>query len=60
MANEQLVDIIAEEIQKSDIMKVLKNDKEFEKKVRAIVSDVVVDMFRVLWQHHSIFKTLGN
>ena len=36
------------------------NDKDFEKKVRAIVSDVICDMYRVLWQHNSIFKTLGK
>ena len=41
-------------------MKAIKDDKDFEKKVRAIVADVVCDMYRVLWQHNSIFKTLGK
>jgi hypothetical protein len=60
MVNEEIIDIIAEEVKKSDIIKVIKNDKDFEKKVRTIVADVVCDMFRVLWQHNSIFKALGN
>lgn len=60
MANEKVVDIIAEEVKKSGIIKAIKDDKDFEKKVRAIVADVVCDMYRVLWQHNSIFKTLGK
>lgn len=60
MANERIINIIAEEVKKSEIMKAIKDDKDFEKKVRAIVSDVICDMYRVLWQHNSIFKTLGK
>ena len=60
MTNGKVYGIIAEEISKQDIIKSIKNDKDFEKKVRAIVSDVICDMYRVLWQHNSIFKTLGK
>ena len=60
MANEKIINIIVEEVKKSEIMKAIKDDKDFEKKVRAIVSDVICDMYRVLWQHNSIFKTLGK
>lgn len=60
MTNDKVYGIIAEEISKHDIIKSIKNDKDFEKKVRAIVSDVICDMYRVLWQHNSIFKTLGK
>ena len=58
--NEKIIHIITEEVSKSDILKMVKNDKDFEKRVRQIVSDVVIDMFRVLWQHNSIFKVLGK
>jgi len=58
--NEKIIQIITEEVSKSDILKMVKNDKDFEKRVRQIVSDVVIDMFRVLWQHNSIFKVLGK
>lgn len=60
MTNDKVYGIIAEEISKQDIIKSIKNDKDFEKKVRVIVSDVICDMYRVLWQHNSIFKTLGK
>ena len=60
MANDKIYSIIAEEISKRDIIKALKDDKDFEKKVRAIVSDVICDMYRVLWQHNNIFKALGK
>ena len=60
MANERIINIIVEEVKKSEIIKAIKDDKDFEKKVRAIVSDVICDMYRVLWQHNSIFKTLGK
>ena len=57
---EQLVHIICEEIDKQDLLKFVKSDRDFEKRVRAIVSEVVMDMFRVLWQHNGIFKVLGK
>jgi hypothetical protein len=60
MVNERVATLIAEEIKKSDVLDIIKNDKDFEKKVRDIVSDVICDMYRVLWQHNSIFKTLRN
>ena len=59
MTEERLVGLITEEIKKSDIIDVIKKDSNFEKRVREIVSDVVVDMYRVLWQHNSLFKSLG-
>ena len=41
-------------------MDIIKNDNEFEKRVKKITADVVTDLFRVLWQHSNIFKSLGN
>ena len=41
-------------------MDIIKNDKDFEKRVKKITADVVTELFRVLWQHNSIFKALGN
>jgi hypothetical protein len=58
--DQHIVNLIAEELDKSDILRYIKKDRDFEKRVREIVSDVVVDMFRVLWQHNNIFKTLGK
>ena len=60
MVNEKVIKLIAEEINKSDVIDIIKKDKDFEKRVKDIVSDVIVDMFRVLYQHNGIFKSLGK
>ena len=57
---EKTARLISEEIQKSDIIDVIKKDKDFEKKVKEICSEVIKEMFRVLWIHNSIFKSLSN
>ena len=61
MLNEKrIISLITEEMKKSDVMDIIKNDKDFEKRVKKITADVVTELFRVLWQHNNIFKTLGN
>lgn len=61
MLNEKkLISIITEEMKKSDVIDIIKNDKDFEKRVKQITADVVTELFRVLWQHNNIFKSLGN
>lgn len=55
-----LEQVITEEIQKSDIWKTLKNDRDFEKRVKELASEVVTELFRVLWQHNAIFKNLAR
>lgn len=57
---EKVATLIAEEISKSDILKVIKTDKDFEKRVKQIANDVIVDLFRVLWQHNNIYKNLAR
>lgn len=57
---EKISNIVAEEINKSEILKFIKNDKDFEKRIKQITSDVVTDLFRVLWQHNGLFKNLAK
>lgn len=57
---EKIVQLVTEEIKKSDILKYIKDDKDFEKRVKQIAADVVTDLFRVLWQHNGIFKNLSK
>lgn len=57
---EKIVQLVTEEIKKSDILSMIKNDKDFEKRVKEIANDVVTDLFRVLWQHNGIFKNLAK
>lgn len=56
----QIVELVTENLEKSDIEKYIKNDKNFEKRVKQIASDVVTELFRVLWQHNAIFKNLSK
>lgn len=54
----KLAQLICEELKKSDIVDMFKKDKDFEKQVKKITTDVLTDLFRVLWQHHGLFKNL--
>lgn len=56
----KIVSMICEELSKSDVIDMFKKDKEFEKRVKKITSDIITDLFRVLWQHNGIFKNLGK
>ena len=56
----EIVNLIAEAIDKSEILDYIKKDKNFEKRVKEIASDVVTELFRVLWQHNSLVKYLGK
>lgn len=58
--NEKIISLITEEMKKSDVMDIIKNDKDFEKRVKKITADVVTELFRVLWQHNNIFKGLAD
>ena len=60
MIQNRVISLITEEMKKSDVMDIIKNDKDFEKRVKKITSDVVTELFRVLWQHNDIFRNLGN
>lgn len=56
----KIAQIISEELKKSDVIDMFKKDKDFEKQVKKITSDVITDLFRVLWQHNGIFKNLSK
>ena len=49
-----------EELKKSDIIDMVKKDDKFQKEISDIVKAIIKDMFRVLWQHNSIFNSLSN
>lgn len=58
MNGEEIISIITEEIKKSEILDTIKNDKNFEKKVKDIVANTLTDFFKALYQHNSLFKNL--
>lgn len=56
----KIAHIISEELKKSDVIDMFKKDKDFEKQVKKITSDVLTDLFRALWQHNGLFKNLAK
>ena len=56
----KIAKLVTEEIQKSDVIDIVKKDKDFEKRVKEIATDVITELFRILWQHNGIFKNLRN
>ena len=50
--------LVSEEyIEKKDLKNLIKNDKDLEKRVRAIVADAVNDLFRTLWQRRNFYDS---
>lgn len=60
IGRKEIANLIAEEIDKSDVLNIIKKDKDFEKRVKEIAAEVVTELFRVLWQHNAIFKNLAR
>ena len=55
-----LKNIIVEELSRSDVNSIL-NDKinsaDFKKKIKQISAEVVNELFKILWQRNSIWKS---
>ena len=60
ITEQKIIELVTESLEKADLQKFIKNDKDFEKRVKQIASDVVTELFRVLWQHNAIFKNLSR
>ena len=60
LTEQKIVELVTEGLEKTDLQKYIKNDKDFERRVKQIASDVVTELFRVLWQHNAIFKNLSK
>jgi Txe/YoeB family toxin of Txe-Axe toxin-antitoxin module len=48
---------IFEDFDRDDMLHYLKKDKDMEKRIKEIVTDVVTDLFRVLWQRKSSYES---
>jgi glutamine synthetase type III len=60
LQEEIIANIITEELKKSDVVDIIKKDKDVEKRVKDIVREIVKDMYRILYQHNGIFTALGK
>jgi len=54
----QIVRLVTEELKKSDVIDLIKRDKDFERKVKEIIADTLTEFFRVLYQHSGVFKSM--
>jgi hypothetical protein len=55
---ETLLRIIQDELDKSDVIDIAKNDKNFEKRIKEICVDVVNNLFKLLWQRRNFYDDL--
>ncbi len=53
----QLKRIIAEELKKSDVVDIVKKDKDIEKHIKDITAHVLDKLFQVLWQQKSFYQS---
>ena len=53
----KLKSIIAEELKKSDIVDIVKKDKDIEKHIKEITAAVLDKLFQVLWQQKSFYQS---
>ncbi len=53
----KLKGIITEELKKSDIVDIVKKDKDIEKYVKEIAANVLDKLFQVLWQQKSFYQS---
>ena len=49
--------IIAEELKKSDVVDIVKKDKDIEKYIKDVTAHVLDKLFQVLWQQKSFYQT---
>lgn len=58
LKEETLVRLIQEELDKSDVIDIVKKDKNFEKRIKEICVDVVNNLFKLLWQRRNFYDDL--
>ena len=49
--------IIAEELKKSDVVDIVKKDKDIEKYIKDVTSHVLDKLFQVMWQQKSFYQS---
>lgn len=49
--------IIAEELKKSDVVDIVKKDKDIEKYIKDVTAHVLDKLFQVLWQQKSFYQS---
>lgn len=52
-----LKQVICEELKKSDIVDLVKKDKDIEKHIKEVAAAVLDKLFQVLWQQKSFYQS---
>lgn len=55
---ERITESVTKELSKSDVVDLVKKDKDIEKTIKKIALDVVLDFFKSIYQHDSMFKNI--
>lgn len=48
--------LLKEEFDREDVLQLLKKDKDIEKRIKEITTEVVTELFRILWQRKSTYE----
>ena len=57
ISESKLKSIIAEELKKSDVVDIIKKDKDIEKYIKDVTAHVLDKLFQVLWQQKSFYQS---
>lgn len=49
--------IIEEELKKSDVVDIIKKNKDIEKYIKQVTADVLDNLFKVMWQQKSFYQS---
>lgn len=59
ISENKLLGMLSEELSKRDILSLMKTDKDIERRVKELAGEVVVSLFKVLWQQRNFYdKTI--
>lgn len=47
---------INEELDRDDVIHILKKDKDVEKRIKEVTTEVITDLFKLLWQRKSSYE----
>lgn len=53
----KIKELVTEELTKTDVISLLKKDKDIEKRIKEITTEVIVNLFKILWQHRNFYDS---
>ena len=48
--------LVTEELSKPEVINLVKKDKDIEKRIKEIATEVIVNLFKILWQHRNFYE----